>query len=77
MLIEILGPGCPKCKKTYEIVKKVVEEEGLDAEVIKVENLETMAQRGVMMSPAIAIDGVVKLSGTVPSESQVRKLLSE
>jgi small redox-active disulfide protein 2 len=75
MLIEVLGAGCPKCKKTYETVKNFVERNGFDAEVIKVENIEALAKRGIMMTPAIAIDGVVKLSGRVPSEKEIAAIL--
>jgi small redox-active disulfide protein 2 len=76
MLIEILGAGCPKCKKTYDTVKNFVERNGINAEIIKVENIETLAGRGIMMTPAIAVDGVVKLSGRVPSEKEVAAILA-
>ena len=73
MKIEILGTGCPKCKKTEKVVKKVVEELGKDAEVVKVEDL--IVNRGVMMTPAFVIDGDVKIVGHIPSVDEIKKLL--
>ena len=75
MKIEILGTGCPKCKKTEKVVKKVVEELGKDAEVVKVEDLQEIVNRGVMMTPAVVIDGEVKIVGHIPSVDEIKKLL--
>jgi len=75
MKIEILGTGCPKCKKTEKVVKKVVEELGKDAEVVKVEDLQEIVNRGVMMTPAVVIDGDVKIVGHIPSVDEIKKLL--
>ena len=75
MKIEILGTGCSKCKKTEKIVKKVVEELGKDAEVVKVEDLQEIVNRGVMMTPAVVIDGDVKIVGHIPSVDEIKKLL--
>ncbi len=77
MKIEILGTGCPKCKATEKVVKKVVEELGKDVEVVKVEDLQEIVNRGVMMTPAVVIDGEVKIVGHVPSSDEIKKLLQK
>ena len=75
MKIEILGTGCPKCKATEKIVRQVVNELGKDVEVEKVEDLQQIVDRGVMMTPAVAVDGEVKIVGHVPSAEEIKKLL--
>jgi len=75
MKIEILGTGCPKCKATEKIVRQVVNELGKDVEVEKVEDLQQIIDRGVMMTPAVAVDGEVKIVGHVPSAEEIKKLL--
>ncbi|HUS98759.1 MAG TPA: thioredoxin family protein [Candidatus Thermoplasmatota archaeon] len=75
MKIEILGTGCPKCKATEKIIKKIVEELGADVEVVKVEDLQEIVNRGVMMTPAVVVDGEVKIVGHVPSAEEIKKLL--
>ncbi len=71
MKVQILGTGCPKCKKVAENAEKAVEISGADAEVVKVENINDIMDFGVMMTPALAIDGDVKVSGKVPSPEQI------
>jgi small redox-active disulfide protein 2 len=73
MKIEILGTGFPKCKKTKETIEKVLKQTGVEAEVIKVEDIEKIMSYGVMVTPAVVIDGEVKLAGKVPDEKDVRK----
>jgi len=75
MKIEILGTGCPKCKATEKIIKKVVEELGKHVDVVKVEDLQEIVNRGVMMTPAVVVDGEVKIVGHVPSADEIKKLL--
>ncbi len=75
MKIEILGTGCAKCKKTEKVVKKVVDELGKNIEIVKVEDLQDIVNRGVMMTPAVVIDGDVKIAGHVPSSNEIKKLL--
>jgi len=75
MKIEILGTGCPKCKATEKVVRKVVEELGKDIEVVKVEDLQEIVNRGVMMTPAVAVDGEVKIVGHVPSVNEIKKIV--
>ncbi|WP_440947125.1 thioredoxin family protein [Methanosarcina sp. T3] len=73
MKIEILGTGCAKCKKTKEAIEKVLAETGKKAEVVKVEDIETILNYGVMVTPAVVVDGEVKLAGKVPDEKEIRK----
>ena len=75
MKIEILGTGCPKCKATEKIVRKVVEELGKKVDIVKVEDLQEIVDRGVMMTPAVVVDGEVKIIGRVPSPDEIKKLL--
>ena len=77
MKIEVLGTGCPKCKKTAENAEKAVETLGIDAEIVKVENIQNIMDYGVMMTPALAIDGEVKVSGKVPSPEQIAEWIKE
>jgi small redox-active disulfide protein 2 len=75
MLIEVLGTGCSKCKAAEKIVRKVVEESGKNVEIVKVEDLQEIINRGVMMTPAIVVDGKIKITGHVPSKDEVKQLL--
>ncbi len=75
MKIEVLGTGCPKCRKTEEMIRTIVEELGVDAEVVHIYNLDQIADRGVMMTPAVIVDGELKMEGRMPTEAQIRKLL--
>jgi small redox-active disulfide protein 2 len=77
MKIEILGTGCSKCNKTKEVVEKVLKNAGIEAEVIKVEDIETILKYGVMITPAVVIDGDVKSAGKVPDEKEIRKWITE
>lgn len=71
MKIEVLGAGCPKCKMTAANAEKAVKKLNVDAEIVKVEKLEDIMNYGVMMTPALAIDGDVKVSGKIPSPEQI------
>ncbi|UGV41208.1 TM0996/MTH895 family glutaredoxin-like protein [Methanococcoides orientis] len=76
MKIEILGTGCAKCVKTKEVVEKVLQESGLQADVVKVEDFETILSYGIMITPGLVIDGEVMVAGRVPSEDNVRKWIN-
>ncbi|MEF8879280.1 MAG: thioredoxin family protein [Candidatus Thermoplasmatota archaeon] len=76
MKIEILGTGCPKCKKTEKIIRQVVDELGKNVEIVKVEDLEEIVNRGIMMTPAVVVDGEEKIVGHVPSADEIKKLLN-
>ncbi|MDD3316114.1 MAG: thioredoxin family protein [Methanosarcina sp.] len=73
MKIEVLGSGCAKCNKTKELAEKAVKETGVDAEIIKVEDIDKILEYGVMITPALVIDGDVKVAGKVPSVDDIKK----
>ncbi len=73
--IEVLGPGCSRCKETFRVVQHVVEQEGLSIEVVKDESIERMMALGLMATPGVVIDGKVVLSGRIPKADEVRHLL--
>jgi small redox-active disulfide protein 2 len=75
MKIEILGTGCAKCKATEKIVKQAVEELGIQAEIVKVEDLQDIVDRGVMMTPAVVVDGEVKIVGHTPTVDEIKKII--
>lgn len=75
MKIEILGSGCPSCKKFEENVKEAVEESKKEVEIVKVTNIAKFVDYGVMQTPALVIDGEVKCSGKVANKEEIRKWL--
>lgn len=75
-LIQVLGTGCPKCKKLEELTRQAAQELGLECEVLKVTDINAIMAFGVMMTPALAVDGVVKVSGRVPSVEEIKTLVS-
>jgi small redox-active disulfide protein 2 len=77
MKIQILGTGCPKCKKTYENVEQAVKDLGICAEVEKVEDLKAIMGFGVMITPALAVDGQVKVAGKVPAVDEIKRFIAE
>ncbi len=78
MKLQVLGMGCPKCKKLYEAVEKAIEELGLDdVQLEKVDKLSEISAMGVMMTPALAIDGEVSVAGRVPSVEEIKGLIQE
>lgn len=77
MEILVLGPGCAKCVKTYEAVKRVVEETETDATVTKVSDIMEIMKYGVMSTPAVVVNGEVMLKGYVPSDAEIRKMLDK
>ena len=75
MKIEILGSGCAKCKKLYENTEHAIKSANVIAEITKVEDMEKIIGYGVMSTPAIVIDGVVKSAGKVLNIDEIQKLL--
>ncbi len=75
MKIEILGSGCAKCKSVEKLVRNIVEELGIQADIIKVEDLQEIVNRGIMMTPAVFIDGEAKIVGRIPTADELKKLL--
>ena len=75
MKIEIFGPGCAKCEKTAREVERVVRELGLDATVEHVTEMKQIVERGVMLTPAVFVDGDKKVEGKVPKASDIESWL--
>ena len=74
--IQVLGPGCKRCEALAATTRKAVEELGLDASVEKITDYAQMARLGVMSTPALAVDGELVLSGSVPDVEHVKRLLA-
>jgi len=77
MKVEILGPGCVKCQTLAGNVERAVKELELDCEITKVTDIEEIIKRGIMMTPALIVDGSVKAVGKVTSVGEIKSLLSE
>ncbi len=75
MKLEILGPGCKRCQILAENAKAAVAELGIDAEVVKVEDVQAIMAYGVMNTPALVVDGRVRLAGHIATPRQIRELL--
>lgn len=75
MEIKVLGPGCAKCKTTYNAVEKVIKENNLNATLVKVDDIMEMMNYNILSTPAIVVDGVVKTKGYVPSENEIKTIL--
>ena len=76
MKIQILGTGCKKCNNLAEAADTAAKELGIEYELEKITQLTDIMAMGVMTTPALAIDGQVKLTGKVPSVEELKKLLS-
>lgn len=76
MRIDVLGTGCPKCRKVKENVRSALAELNREAEVVEVKDLKAIADYGVMMTPALAIDGEVKTAGKIPSVEEIKKWIA-
>jgi small redox-active disulfide protein 2 len=74
--LQILGTGCPKCKKLYEAAQQAVKDAGVEAEVTKVEDLNEILKFGVMMTPALVVDGEVKVVGKVPRVEEIKAMIA-
>ncbi|HLE09671.1 MAG: redox-active disulfide protein [Bdellovibrionales bacterium RIFOXYD12_FULL_39_22] len=77
MKIEILGTGCPKCKKLYENTLAAVQTSGVSVQVEKIEDMEKIINYGVLSTPAIAIDGIIKSAGKLLSLDEIKALISK
>ncbi len=74
--LQILGTGCPKCEKLAANTEAAATAAGIEYELEKVTDLNAIMQMGVMITPALAVDGEVKVVGKVPSPEEIRKLLA-
>jgi small redox-active disulfide protein 2 len=75
-LLQVLGPGCAKCVKLAANAEAAVKELGAEAKVEKITDIAQITSFGVMMTPALAIDGEVKVMGRVPTAEEIRRMLS-
>jgi small redox-active disulfide protein 2 len=75
MKIKVLGPGCPKCKTTYNNVLEALKQTGIEAEVEKIEDIEEMLKYNVLSTPVLMIDEVAKIKGRVPDINEIKQLL--
>jgi len=75
MKIEILGSGCAKCSRLYDNVIEAVKKAGVQAEVVKVDDLSEIVSRGVLMTPSLFIDGEERASGRVPTVNEIIGIL--
>jgi len=76
-LVQILGTGCAKCEKLKANAEEAVKQAGIEATVEKITDINTITGFGVMMTPALAVDGEVKLVGKVPTPEQIAELLKQ
>ncbi len=74
-VIKILGTGCPKCQSMAGVVKDVVSQNNIDAEIIKVEDIMEIMKYNVLSTPVLVIDEEIKIKGRVPSKNEVEELL--
>ncbi len=75
--VEVIGTGCAKCKRLLANAEQAVKDLKIAADVIKVDDIEEIVNRGVMMTPALFIDGEVRAEGRIPDVNEIRKMLSE
>lgn len=75
MKIEILGTGCMKCRRLAKNVEKAVSELGISVDIVKVEDITAIMERDVMLTPALMIDGELKVSGRVADVAELKELL--
>ncbi|MDO8842183.1 thioredoxin family protein [Methanocalculus sp.] len=75
MKVEILGTGCMKCKRLAKNVEKAVSELGISADIVKVEDITAIMERDVMLTPALMVDGELKVSGRVADVAEIKAIL--
>ncbi len=73
----VLGTGCAKCGKLHEVTEQAAKELGLDYELTKVTDLKQIMALGVMITPALAVNGSIKLVGRVPSLAEIKSILQQ
>ena len=73
--IKVLGPGCPKCKTTFHNVEEAVKQLGIDAKIIKVEDIEEMMRYNVLTTPVLVINEEIKIKGRIAQIDEIKELL--
>ena len=76
LTITVFGPGCARCQETEKLVHKAVQQAGIEADVQKVSDIQALAKAGVLLTPAVAINGVVKSSGRIPREEEIHSWIA-
>lgn len=76
MNIQILGTGCPKCKSLEKATREVVEQNGIDASITKVEDIVEIMKFNIMTTPALVVDGKIVVKGRVPSMDELKQILT-
>jgi small redox-active disulfide protein 2 len=77
MIIKILGSGCSRCEKLFKKVNKVIDDNNIDAEVIKTDDVKEFARYGILMTPALVINEKLVYSINVPSEKEILKYIND
>jgi small redox-active disulfide protein 2 len=75
MTIEVLGPGCAKCESLVEKTREIANRLGLEYDLVKVKDFNEIAKRGVLVTPALVVDGTVKVIGRVPGDDELAGML--
>jgi len=75
--LQILGTGCPKCKKLAELTEETAKSLGIEYQLEKVTDINEIMKFGVMMTPALVVDGKVKVSGKIPSMAEIKMFLEQ
>jgi len=75
-MLQILGPGCPKCKKLAENTEAAAKGLGIEYRMEKVTEIRKIMEFGVMSTPALAVDGAVKFAGKIPTAEEIRRILA-
>jgi len=75
--IKILGTGCAKCQQTEKLVREVLDETGVTAQVEKVADIKSITKYGVMLTPAVVVDGEVKIVGKIPKKEDIKSWLGK
>ncbi|NIN91937.1 thioredoxin family protein [bacterium] len=76
MKIEVAGPGCFRCVETEKNVNEALKQLGINAEVTHIHDMSEITKRGVMFTPAVIVDGQIKISGKIPTVEEIKKILS-
>jgi len=74
--VKVLGPGCAKCKATYNNVLEAVKQLGIEADVTKIEDIEEMMKYNVLTTPVLMVDDVIKVKGRVADINEIKQLLT-
>ena len=77
MEIIILGTGCAKCKKTHDVVEKVIKENNIEASLRKEQDILEIVKYNIMSLPAVVVDGEVKIKGYIPTEKEIKELFNK